>query len=92
MLPNNEIRFLFNFVSNYKSLMHSVVIPGNLGIEQSMEELDMSKLVDEEDAATGSVGIAVYLSYCKSIGIISCVLTIALSTLRYASSIYASSK
>ncbi|KAJ6635067.1 Multidrug resistance-associated protein 1, partial [Pseudolycoriella hygida] len=47
-----------------------------------------SKLVDEEEAASGSVGIAVYIRYCKSIGAYVCVAALILTALRYIASVY----
>lgn len=53
---------------------------------------DNTKLIDEEEAATGSVGIAVYGRYFKSVGITMCIAAIVSNGLNQAASVYAGSK
>lgn len=51
-----------------------------------------SKLIDEEDAATGSVGLDVYIRYFKSIGITMAVSAILCNAIQQTASIYSNSK
>lgn len=55
------------------------------------EKKDNSKLIDVEEAASGSVGIAVYIRYFKSIGVFLCVAAVASNALNQAASVYANS-
>ncbi|KAJ6635068.1 Multidrug resistance-associated protein 1 [Pseudolycoriella hygida] len=52
------------------------------------EEEDDPGLIDAEEAATGSVGISVYIRYCKSIGVYVCVAAVAITALRNTASVY----
>lgn len=60
--------------------------------ETEEEKQDKSKLIDEEEAASGSVGIAVYIRYFKSVGVLLCVLAVASNALNQAASVYANSE
>lgn len=51
-----------------------------------------TKLIDVEEAATGSVGIKVYLRYFKSVGIIMCIAGLTSNVLNQAATVYAGSK
>lgn len=60
--------------------------------EKDIQEIaDKSKLIDIEEAASGSVGIAVYIRYFRSIGVFMCVTAIISNVLNQAASVYANS-
>lgn len=56
-----------------------------------MQEQTKSKLIDTEDAATGAVGIGVYVRYFKSIGIFLGVCAVLSNALTQAASVYSGS-
>lgn len=56
-----------------------------------MQEKTKSKLIDTEDAATGAVGIGVYIRYFKSIGIFLGVSAVLANALTQAASVYSGS-
>lgn len=56
-----------------------------------MVEQPKSKLIDTEDAATGAVGIGVYVRYFKSIGITMGVAAVLSNALTQAASVYSGS-
>ncbi len=60
--------------------------------KETEEKQDKSKLIDVEEAASGSVGIAVYIRYFKSIGVLLCVAAVASNALNQAASVYSNSK
>lgn len=59
--------------------------------KENEEKQDKSKLIDVEEAAAGSVGIAVYVRYFKSIGIFLCIAAVASNALNQAASVYSNS-
>lgn len=61
--------------------------------EKSETEIDedkvkSTKLIDVEEAASGSVGVAVYIRYFRSIGFFLCVAAIISNALNQAASVY----
>jgi hypothetical protein len=62
----------------------------NSKVEPKIEK--KSKLTDTEDAATGAVGLDVYVRYFKSIGIFLGLGAILCNALQQAASVYSSSK
>lgn len=50
-----------------------------------------SRLIDDEDAATGNVGFGVYLRYFQSIGLTLAVLSVICNALQQGSAVYSSS-
>ncbi|KAG4077224.1 hypothetical protein HA402_005279 [Bradysia odoriphaga] len=56
--------------------------------KEAAEKQDKTKLIDVEEAASGSVGIAVYIRYFKSIGFLLCVAAVASNALNQAASVY----
>lgn len=56
-----------------------------------MVEKPKSKLIDTEDAATGAVGMGVYIRYFKSIGITMGVAAVLSNALTQAASVYSGS-
>lgn len=67
---------------------------GRRASEKSLKEQPVSaktKLIESEDAATGSVSIAVYIRYFKSIGIFLGVAAVLSNALNQAASVYAGS-
>lgn len=56
-----------------------------------MVEKPKSKLIDTEDAATGAVGMGVYIRYFKSIGITLGVTAVLSNALTQAASVYSGS-
>ncbi|XP_037037473.1 multidrug resistance-associated protein 1-like isoform X2 [Bradysia coprophila] len=56
--------------------------------KEAEEKADKTKLIDVEEAASGSVGIAVYIRYFKSIGVLMCVAAVASNALNQAASVY----
>lgn len=52
----------------------------------------MSKLIDSEDAATGAVGMGVYIRYFQSIGIFLAVTAVLCNGITQAASVYSSSE
>lgn len=59
--------------------------------KENEEKEDKSKLIDVEEAASGSVGIAVYIRYFKSIGVFLCIAAVASNALNQAASVYSNS-
>lgn len=59
--------------------------------KETEERQDKSKLIDVEEAASGSVGIAVYIRYFKSIGVFLCFAAVASNAVNQAASVYANS-
>jgi hypothetical protein len=60
--------------------------------EKEVVEQPKAKLIDTEEAATGSVGWAVYYRYAKSIGVFIGIMAICSNALMQASSVYSGSK
>lgn len=58
----------------------------------NVEPKPKTKLIDTEDAATGAVGLGVYVRYFKSIGIFMGLSAIACNAVQQACSVYSSSK
>lgn len=50
-----------------------------------------SKLIDAEDAATGAVGIGVYIAYFKSIGLVLGITAVTCNALMQTASVYSGS-
>lgn len=59
--------------------------------KENEEKQDKAKLIDVEEAAAGSVGIAVYIHYFKSIGVFLCIAAVASNALNQAASVYSNS-
>lgn len=68
---------------------------GRRGSEKSVKETvavnSKSKLIDAEDAATGSVGIDVYVRYFKSIGLALGLTAVLCNALTQSASVYSGS-
>lgn len=59
--------------------------------DEKEEKEDKSKLIDVEEAASGSVGIAVYIRYFRSVGFFLCVAAVLSNALNQAASVYSNS-
>lgn len=60
--------------------------------KEAAPEKSKSKLIDNEEAATGSVGWGVYLRYFKSVGLTLGLTSVICNALMQASSVYSGSE
>lgn len=60
-------------------------------LQKEAPTVNRSKLIDTEDAATGAVGMGVYIAYFKSIGFALGITAVTCNALMQASSVYSGS-
>lgn len=95
----DKLETLFPFTQTHSSLNGSMRRRRNSSRRSSQRsdkiKLDTkpkSKLIDSEEAATGAVGLGVYIRYFKSIGIFMGLGAIACNAIQQACSVYSSSR
>lgn len=97
LMLERSISTISNQISEKSSLAGTVQRRRSRRITESSEKenpkeaeakQDKTKLIDVEEAASGSVGIAVYVRYFKSIGVLMCVAAVASNALNQAASVY----